>query len=241
MEGIRIIKINEKEIVKEDLKEVRIGLNKVSSHYFSNVVDSMRESVMLVLIGMFGRLRWEDIEEVYDDGCMVLWNKMNERDFELRENSIRSYMIMICRYIGMHYLRGVRDDVMSLDEMLEFKGKELEDDAGCEMNDVFDVMDEGKDYDEDERYRKLDEVWERLSDVDKMILECYYWDGYKMKEIAQRIGYKNADSVKSKKSKVLRKIMEMMSHETKKAADSLPSPVIICTLYPCRSLQYIPS
>ena len=31
-----------------------------------------------------------------------------------------------------------------------------------------------------------------------------------MEEIAKRIGYKNGNSVKSKKNKVLRKMMEMM-------------------------------
>ena len=34
-----------------------------------------------------------------------------------------------------------------------------------------------------------------------------------MKEIAMRIGYKNSDSVKSKKNKVLKKMMEMMKEE----------------------------
>ena len=34
-----------------------------------------------------------------------------------------------------------------------------------------------------------------------------------MKEIATRIVYKNSDSVKSKKNKVLKKMMEMMKEE----------------------------
>ena len=42
-----------------------------------------------------------------------------------------------------------------------------------------------------------------------MILESYYVDGCRMEEIAKRIGYKNGNSVKSKKKKVLMKIMEM--------------------------------
>ena len=71
------------------------------------------------------------------------------------------------------------------------------------------LMEEEK-MDEDERFRKLDEVWDKLKDVDRMILECYYWEGCKMEEIAQRIGYKSGDSVKSRKNKVLRKIMDLM-------------------------------
>ena len=58
-------------------------------------------------------------------------------------------------------------------------------------------------------FERLDRVWERLKDVDRMILESYYVDGCKMEEIARRIGYRNGNSVKSKKKKVLMKIMEM--------------------------------
>ena len=46
-----------------------------------------------------------------------------------------------------------------------------------------------------------------------MILESYYVDGCKMEEIAKRVGYRNGNSVKSRKNKVLRKIMEMMKKD----------------------------
>ena len=72
---------------------------------------------------------------------------------------------------------------------------------------MFDVMDER--VDEEEKYKKLERVWSKLKEVDKMILESYYVDGCKMEEIAKRIGYKNGNSVKSKKKKVLMKIKEM--------------------------------
>ena len=83
--------------------------------------------------------------------------------------------------------------------------------SGFEENvEKFDVMDERGN--EDEKYEKLERVWNKLKDVDRMILESYYVDGCKMDEIAKRIGYKNGNSVKSKKNKVLRRMMEMM-HE----------------------------
>ena len=44
---------------------------------------------------------------------------------------------------------------------------------------------------EDERYEKLDRIWSKLKEVDRMILESYYVDGCRMEEIAKRIGYKN--------------------------------------------------
>jgi DNA-directed RNA polymerase specialized sigma24 family protein len=66
---------------------------------------------------------------------------------------------------------------------------------------------------EDEVCERLEMVWRKLKEVDRMRLESYYVDGCRMKEIATRIGYKNSDSVKSKKNKVLKKMMEMMKEE----------------------------
>ena len=66
---------------------------------------------------------------------------------------------------------------------------------------------------DEEKYKKLEKVWDKLKDVERMILECYYVEGCKMEEIARRIGYKNGNSVKSKKNRVLRKMMKMMKEE----------------------------
>ncbi len=87
------------------------------------------------------------------------------------------------------------------------RGFGVSDDDECGIGEMFDVMDEREN--EDERYEKLERVWSMLKEVDRMILESYYVDGCKMEEIAKRIGYKNGNSVKSKKKKVLMRIKEM--------------------------------
>ena len=187
--------------------EERKGLLGVSHLIFNKVVEGERENVMLRLVGRFKGLRYEDLEEVYSDGCLVLWNKMNDEGFKLKEISMVGYLVRICRNIGMHYLRKVNEDVESLDRILE-RGceREYEEDG---MKEFFDVMDE-KD-DEKEIFEKLDKAWGKLKDVDRMILESYYVDGCKMEEIARRVGYRNGNSVKSRKNKVLRKIMDLMA------------------------------
>ena len=187
--------------------EERRGLLGVSHLIFNKVVEGERENVMLRLVGRFKGLRYEDLEEVYSDGCLVLWNKMNDEGFKLKEISMVGYLVRICRNIGMHYLRKVNEDVESLDRILE-RGceREYEEDG---MKEFFDVMDERDD--EKEIFEKLDKAWGKLKDVDRMILESYYVDGCKMEEIARRVGYRNGNSVKSRKNKVLRKIMDLMA------------------------------
>ena len=197
----------EEKVEKLSPMEKRRGLLGVSHLIFNKVVEGEREHVILRLVGRFKGLRYEDLEEVYNDGCLVLWNKMNDEGFKLKGKSMVGYLVRICRNIGMHYLRKVNEDVESLDRILE-RGceREYEEDG---MKEFFDVMDERNE--ENEIFDKLDMAWGKLKDVDKMILESYYVDGCKMEEIARRVGYRNGNSVKSRKNKVLRKIMDMMA------------------------------
>lgn len=196
----------EEKVEKLSPMEERRKLLGVSHFIFNKVMEGERENVMLRLVGRFKGLRYEDLEEVYSDGCLVLWNKMNDEGFKLNEKSMVGYLVRVCRNIGMHYLRKVNEDIESLDRILE-RGCEREYDDG--MKEFFDVMDERND--ENEIFEKLDKAWGRLKDVDRMILESYYVDGCRMEEIARRIGYRNGNSVKSRKNKVLRKIMDIMS------------------------------
>ena len=204
---IKIIKVSGfEEVEKLSLADEKRGLLGVSSLIYNKVVDGERENVLMRLMSKFKSLRFEDLEEVYDDGCLVLWEKMNN-GVELKEKSLVGYLVRICRNIGMHYLRKLNEDVESLDRILE-RGFEMRDDEENGIEAMFDVMDEeGND---DEVFERLELAWKKLKKVDQMILESYYVDGCRMEEIAKRVGYRNGNSVKSKKNKVLRKMMEMM-------------------------------
>ena len=205
---IRIIKVSGFEKVEKlSLEEEKRGLLSVSSLIYNKVVDGERENVLMRLMGRFKSLRFEDLEEIYDDGCLVLWEKMRNNEFELREKSLVGYLVRICRNIGMHYLRKVNEDVESLDRIFE-RGFEMRDEYESGIGEMFDVTDERGNA--DEIFERLDKVWKKLKKTDQMILESYYVDGCRMDEIAKRIGYRNGNSVKSKKNKVLRKMMEMM-------------------------------
>ena len=208
---IKIIKVSGfEEVEKLSLADEKRGLLGVSSLIYNKVVDGERENVLMRLMSKFKSLRFEDLEEVYDDGCLVLWEKMNN-GVELKEKSLVGYLVRICRNIGMHYLRKVNEDVESLDRIFE-RGFEMRDDEENGIEAMFDVMDEeGND---DEVFERLDLAWKKLKKVDQMILESYYVDGCRMEEIAKRVGYRNGNSVKSKKNKVLRKMMEMMQEGT---------------------------
>ena len=215
---IKVSGFENENVEKLSLMEEKRGLLGVSSLIFNKVVDGERENVLMRLMGLFKSLRFEDLEEVYNDGCLVLWEKMMDKEFKLRGKSLVGYLVRVCRNIGMHYLRKVNEDIESLDRIME-RGYEMREDDERGIEEMFDVM-EGRG-NEDEIFERLDMVWNKLKKVDKMILESYYVDGCRMEEIARRVGYRNGNSVKSKKNKVLRKMMEMM----KEGADFKDLPV----------------
>ena len=206
---IRVSSFEEK-VEKLSPIEERRKLLGVSHLIFNKVVEGERENVMLRLVGRFKSLRYEDLEEVYNDGCLVLWNKMMDEGFKLDGKSMVGYLVRICRNIGMHYLRKVNEDIESLDRIYE-RGYEMKDDDEGGIEEMFDVMEDRGN--EDEIFERLDRVWNKLKKVDRMILESYYVDGCRMEEIARRVGYRNGNSVKSKKNKVLRRMMEMMKED----------------------------
>ena len=215
---IKVSGFENENVEKLSLMEEKRGLLGVSSLIFNKVVDGERENVLMRLMGRFKSLRFEDLEEVYNDGCLVLWEKMMDKEFKLRGKSLVGYLVRVCRNIGMHYLRKVNEDIESLDRIME-RGYEMREDDERGIEEMFDVM-EGRG-NEDEIFERLDMVWNKLKKVDKMILESYYVDGCRMEEIARRVGYRNGNSVKSKKNKVLRRMMEMM----KEGADFKDLPV----------------
>ena len=208
---IRVNEKNEMEILSQEgirglsLEEKKRGVLQVRKLLFNKLVEGERGKMLQRLKMMFGGLRYEDLEEVYNDGCLVLWEKMMDKEFELREESLVGYLVKVCRNIGMHYLRKVREDVLSLDWLMENRFEGVDEDENS-LEEMFEVLNENES--NEEKYKKLENVWKRLKEVEKMILECYYVEGCRMEEIARRIGYKNADSVKSKKNRVLRKMMK---------------------------------
>ena len=109
----------EEKVEELTLKEERRRLLGVSNLIFDKVVEKERENVLMWLSGRFKRLRFEDLEEVYDDGCLVLWEKMMDKEFMLMEKSMVGYLMRICRNVGMHYLRKVNEDIESLDKIME--------------------------------------------------------------------------------------------------------------------------
>jgi len=215
------VKINVSGFDEEEIKSFSQQKKEVirsRQQLFAHLVENERERTLMMLISRFEKLSYEELEEVYDDGCMMLWEKMMDEEFELIEGSIVGLLRRMCWGVGNHYLRNKKDYVLSLDALLENSDESVgEEDSG--LAEIFDVFEE--EMSDEERLNRFDEVWKELKKVDKMILTSYYVEDCKLEEVALRVGYKNGNTVRSRKDKVLKKMLKMMQEERSNNSPSL--------------------
>ena len=138
----------------------------------------------------------EYLTDLYQDSCLVIWQ--NIRDDKLREDnlssSIETYLISVGKY-----------SMMARDR----KYKEiLDDDAIAGLR--FVESDE-----EDLKYRLereayINDVVANMKPPCSELLKAFYWDRLSGKQIAEKLGYSNPDSVKTQKHKCMGKLKALI-------------------------------
>ena len=126
----------------------------------------------------FGRTPDADIEDIFQDSCIVLMQKVKEGKFAITgEHSVFRFLVKIginnaCNFIRKHRPLTSKEEVtVTLNEF-------------------------------------LDRAFDSLPDTCKAIFKKFYWERKSMDEIADIIGYNTADSVKSKKTNCMKKFKD---------------------------------
>lgn len=68
-------------------------------------------------------------------------------------------------------------------------------------------------HESEERARIVRECIDQLSETCRKVLSYYYFDGMSMKEIAERVGFANTDTAKTKKYKCKKKLDEIIKSQ----------------------------
>ena len=69
---------------------------------------------------------------------------------------------------------------------------------------------EYQEHEKEERIKIIHECIDKLDDTCKKVLSYYYFDGMSMKDIAEKIGFANTDTAKTKKYKCKKKLDEVI-------------------------------
>lgn len=146
----------------------------------------------------FGRTANADIEDIFQDSCIVLMQKVKEGKFAITgENSVFKFLVKIginnaCNFIRKHRPLTSKEEVtVTLNLHDDNQDVELSVDEQQKAQDEF-----------------LDRAFDSLPDTCKAIFKKFYWERKSMDEIADIIGYNTADSVKSKKTNCMKKFKD---------------------------------
>ena len=148
---------------------------------------------ILVQTFQFSNLTNEDIEDIFQESCIVLMQKVKSGGIAIsRDGALFSYLVQIGKLTACNLVRKRKDitseDVVTISDNLHKEYEDISVDEKQKSQDEF-----------------LDRVFDSLPSDCKTLLKHFYWGRKPMDRIASVLGMRNADSVKTKKNKCMNK------------------------------------
>lgn len=119
----------------------------------------------------------EEAKDIYQESLIILWQKVRDQDFVLT-SKISTYLYSICLNLWRK----------ELERKKRFSYEVAEGSEIIEM-------------DRDERISIINKCIQKLGETCRDILTYYYFDRLSMVEIAEKMGFANSDTSKTKKYK----------------------------------------
>jgi RNA polymerase sigma factor (sigma-70 family) len=134
----------------------------------------------------------DDAEDLLQDSLIVFWEKCQRPEFQLSSN-ISTYLMAVAKKLWLKKLRSKKREVrlegITGEEVkIESTGPSLRPDMA----------------------QLLSFYLNQLTSACKEVLYLYYYDGLKMEAIAERLGYKDSDTVKAKKYRCKKRLEELV-------------------------------
>ncbi|MCU0443465.1 MAG: sigma-70 family RNA polymerase sigma factor [Microscillaceae bacterium] len=138
----------------------------------------------------------DEAKDIYQEAIVIFWQKAIRSDFELT-SKISTFIYSICQNLWRKEL-----------ERKSRLSNELKD--GKEVND----------FDQKERDSIIADCLNSLGETCRKVLMYYYFDNLSMQDIADKMGFANADTAKTKKYKCKKELDELIKSKYK-ASDFL--------------------
>jgi RNA polymerase sigma factor (sigma-70 family) len=133
-----------------------------------------------------------EAKDVYQEAFLVLYENLQRPDFELN-CKIKTYIYSVSRRLWLKRLsrRRGQADIQDFEDFLP-----LEDTTGAATeNEV--------------RFAVMNAALDKLGEPCRTILEDYYLNDFSMVQIAEKMGYTNADNAKTQKYKCLNRLKKI--------------------------------
>ena len=154
-------------------------------------------AAILVQTFSFNSLTNEDIEDIFQESCIVLMQKVKDGGVALsREGALFSLLVQIGKLTACNLVRKRKDitteNVVTISDNLHKEYEDISVDEKQKSQDEF-----------------LDRVFDSLPSDCKTLLKHFYWGRKPMDHIASVLGMRNADSAKTKKNKCMNKFKDI--------------------------------
>lgn len=136
----------------------------------------------------------QEAKDLFQDGFMVLYRNVKNPVFSL-ECKIKTYLYSVCKRLWLTELKRkskAPDVVDSMDDFIEINESGIEEHSKRE-----------------EGLIHLEASLKKLGEPCSMLLTDYYLNDMSMQQIAQKMGYTNADNAKTQKYKCLLRLRKI--------------------------------
>ena len=135
-----------------------------------------------------------DAQDIFQDALVIFIEKVQSPTFELT-CQVHTYLYSICKNLSLTHFR--------------IKGKTFSMDLEEDWVEDFSETDAEQFYVEEQKFNALDKLLKETGQKCMELLSFFYLDGMKMRDIAQKLGYKSETSAKTQKYKCIEKARSM--------------------------------
>lgn len=175
---------------KELIEEIKNGNLK----HLDKIYLEVKPGFFSFVKGNFPSVTSQETEDIFQDSIIDLYKNIQKGTLTEIEISFTAYVV----HIGK----------MKLIKLVDKKQKQ-------QTSNLDEILDVSVDVPDNIEWHKVEQMVEfiftNMDDGCKAILERYYFKKMSMNEIANELGYKNSDVVKSKKNRCINRVYENVS------------------------------
>jgi len=135
----------------------------------------------------------DDAKDVYQEGIIVLYNKIKGGDFEL-SSKLKTYIYSVCRRIWLKKLAQYSKKTSSV----------------ADFEDIIAIEEDMEQHEEkDQQFEKMEVALTSLGEPCKTIIQDFYIHNLSMQDICEKFGYTNTDNAKTQKYKCLQRLKKL--------------------------------
>ena len=179
--------------------QLLIGIMQNDERAWKHICRNMKQGFAAILVqtSSLNSLTNEDIEDIFQESCIVLMQKVKSGGIAIsRDGALFSYLVQIGKLTAYNLVRKRKDitseDLVTISDNLHKEYEDISVDEKQRSQDEF-----------------LDRVFDSLPSDCKTLLKHFYWGHKPMDHIASVLGMRNADSAKTKKNKCMNKFKDI--------------------------------